>query len=112
VPVGRPGAYRLDLDIATVRAEGRTLQVTCGAHSYSLPLVEVGADSTVPIRCDTGSDAILLEFQTEPVRLPEGGRALGVSFLDVRVTALDSGDRLLFRVAAGLTVFGAALGAS
>lgn len=110
VPVGRPGAYRLDFDIATVRPEGRTLQLTCSGQQHSLPLVAVGADSTAPIRCDTDSDEILLQLQTEPVRLPEGGRALGVSFLDVRATALDTDDRLLFRLAAGLTVFGAVAG--
>src|SRR5690606_32555414 len=53
VPVGRPGAYRLDFDIATVRPEGRTLQLTCSGQQHSLPLVAVGADSTAPIRCDT-----------------------------------------------------------
>lgn len=110
IPVERAGRYRLDLLMATVSPAGRVLRVSCGERTHDIPLTGVAADSTVPIECRTDGDRIDVAFDVPVVRLPEGGRALGVSIRDVRATALDRDDRLAFRAFAGLTIFGSLAG--
>jgi hypothetical protein len=105
IPVERAGRYRLDLHIATVSPADRVLHVTCDEQIVEIPLASVDANSTVPIGCSTGSDRIELAFDVPVVRLPNGGRALGVSVRDVRATALDTDDRLAFRAFASLTIY-------
>ncbi len=111
IPVERPGSYRVDLNLATVRPEDRRLVVRCESNQYEIDLTSLGADSTPSFVCDARDGEITVQLETVPVRLPNGGRALGVSLLDARVTATDRNDRLAFRFLASLTIFSSAAGA-
>ncbi|MGH6914498.1 MAG: hypothetical protein ACREH3_12425, partial [Geminicoccales bacterium] len=83
----------------------------CGDRVHEIPLTLVGADSTVPLECRAAGDEIELAIEVPVVYLPNGGRALGVAFYDVRVTALDGDDRLAFRIMAEVTIFSSLVGA-
>ena len=110
IPVGGPGRYQLDLRIATVRPEGRTLLVSCGSFEFHVPLSNLGADSTAVVDCHTDSSAIDVELDVPVVYLPNGGRPLGVSVRDIQVTALDADERREFRLLASVTIFGSLAG--
>ena len=110
IPTGRPGNYRLDLNLATVRPEGRSLAIGCGDRQHTVDLVNLGPDFTAAVACRTGTERIELTLDVPVVRLPNGGRPLGVAVRDVQVTALDSDDRRAFRIVAGVTIFGSLAG--
>ncbi|MEZ4570746.1 MAG: hypothetical protein R2849_10560 [Thermomicrobiales bacterium] len=110
IPTGRAGRYRLAISLATVRPEGRTLVITCEDSQHPVELTSLGADSTVSLECETDDQDISLEFDVPVVRLPDGGRPLGVSIRDIRVNALDPDDRHAFEFMSWVTIFGSITG--
>ncbi len=105
IPTGRPGTYRLDIRLATVEPSGRMLMLTCGDSQYPVDLTSLGPDSTAVVQCDTDHGEIGLTFDVPVVYLANGGRPLGVSVRDIKVTALDQDDRRAFKFISAVSIF-------
>ncbi|HEX5167492.1 MAG TPA: hypothetical protein VFV93_18930, partial [Thermomicrobiales bacterium] len=106
-PVG--ARYRIDLAIASIGDQQRTLTLTCPAGETTAQLATGQTPPVVTIECDSDGE-IPIQISVPEIRVDGDGRPLGVALRDVRVTSLDSNLTAVWRLRAGLVAAAAIVG--